>query len=207
MTELNRTQREKTISLLKRKGIMRLSELMAEGISQPTLSRLVNAGELVRPARGLYELAETEFELTHTLATVTKRVPRGVICLISALQYHDITLQTSNRVWVAIGESDRKPQLHYPKVRIVRFGEKAFERGIESHRIDGVAVRIFDPAKSVVDCFRYRNTVGLDVALEALRVAIRKRKASPDSIAEYAKALRIWSVLQPYIVTTAADEG
>lgn len=126
---------------------------------------------------------------------------------MSALQLHDITQQLPRSVWIAIGSKERKPLLEYPPVRIVRFGENALSTGIETHVIDSVPVRVFDPAKSIVDCFRFRSTVGLDVALEALRMGWRSRKATADEIAEYAHNLRIWSVVRPYLETVVADEG
>jgi predicted transcriptional regulator of viral defense system len=201
------SQRKTALSLLERNGIMRLSDLIAQGVDPPTLSRLVNEGAVIRPSRGLYELAGGEFHLSHGLAEIAKRVPRGVICLISALQFHEITLQNASSVWVAIGDKDRKPTIDYPPVRFVRFGERALAAGIDTHIIDSVAVRITDPAKTVVDCFRYRKTVGLDVALEALRMALRSSKASPDQITHYARNLRIWTVIRPYLESLAADEG
>lgn len=201
------TQRNRVITLLRRHGTMRLSELKAHGVHATTLSRLVEEGTLYRPSRGLYELAGVELDLSHSLAQVAKRVPRGVIALMSALQLHDITQQLPRSVWIAIGSKERKPLLEYPPVRIVRFGENALSTGIETHVIDSVPVRVFDPAKSIVDCFRFRSTVGLDVALEALRMGWRSRKATADEIAEYAHNLRIWSVVRPYLETVVADEG
>ena len=201
------SQKKTALKLLERHGIMRLSDLMAQGIHPPTLARLVEQGVLARPSRGLYELADAEVEAAHGLAEIAKRVPRGVICLISALQFHQITLQMPSSVWVAIGVHDRKPRINRSTARFVRFGEAAIKRGVKTHIIDSVPVRIFVPAKTVVDCFRFRSTVGLDVALEALRMALRSRKATPDAIASHARALRIWSVLRPYLESTVADEG
>lgn len=200
-------QKKTALRLLKRHGIMRLSDLMVQGIYPPTLARLVEQGIVARPSRGLYELANAEVELTHTLAEMAKRVPKGVICLISALQFHQITLQMPSSVWIAIGEKAHKPRVDRPSARFVRFGTKALTSGVKTHVIDAVPVRVFEPAKSVVDCFRYRRLVGLDVALEALRMALRSRKATPDAIARHAHALRIWSVLRPYLESAAADEG
>jgi predicted transcriptional regulator of viral defense system len=200
------SQKKTVLKLLERHGIMRLSDLMARGIHPPTLARLVEQGVLARPSRGLYELADAEVELNHSLAEIAKRVPRGVICLISALQFHGIALQMPSSVWVAIGTRDRKPRIDRPSAKVVRFGERALTSGIKTHVIASVPVRIFNPAKTVVDCFRYRSTVGLDVALEALRMALRSRKATPDAIAKYARALRIWNVLRPYLESTVADE-
>ena len=201
------SQRDLAVSLIERHGIMRLSDLKGRGVNPATLSRLVAEGLLHRPSRGLYELADAEIEISHSLAEVAKRIPKGVICLISALQFHEITLQLPRSVWIAIGSKDRKPVIDYPPIRTVRFGEKALTLGVETHTIDSVPVRIFDPAKSIVDCFRFRSTVGLDVALEALRMGWRSRKASPDDIANYAQALRIWSVIRPYLESVVADEG
>ncbi len=185
---------------------MRLSDLKAEGIHAPTVSRLVKEGAIVRTSRGLYELADAEVEIAHSLAEMAKRVPKGVICLISALQYHEITLQAPRSIWVAIGEKDRKPKVTHVAVKFVRFGPTALTTGVQTYNIDTVPVRIFNPAKTVVDCFRYRTSVGLDVALEALRLALRSGKASASQIADYARALRIWTVIRPYLESVAADD-
>jgi predicted transcriptional regulator of viral defense system len=186
---------------------MRLSDLKDCGVNPATLARLVEEGVLYRPSRGLYELAGADIEISHSLAEVAMRVPKAVVCLISALQFHEITLQLPRSVWIAIGSKDRKPTIDYPPIRVVRFGENALTLGVETHSIDSVPVRIFDPAKSIVDCFRFRSAVGLDVALEALRMGWRSRKAKPDDIVRYAQALRIWSVVRPYLESVVADEG
>ena len=199
-------QRERALALLKRRGLMRQSALKAKGIHAATLARLVGEGSITRTARGLYELPDAEVSLAHSLAEVAARVPSSVICLLSALQYHEITLQNPRSVWAAIGEKDRKPKVTHLAVRFLRFGKKALGLGVMSVSIDKVPVRIFTPAKTVVDCFRYRRVVGLDVALEALRMALRTRKATPDAIASIAKKLRIWTVIAPYLESVAADE-
>jgi len=201
------SQRDLAVRLLERHGIMRLSDLKGQGVNPATLSRLIDQGVLQRPSRGLYELVDADVDASHSLAEVATRVPKGIICLISALQFHEITLQLPRSVWIAVGSKDRKPAIEYPPIRVIRFGEKALTMGVETHPIDSVPVRIFDPAKSIVDCFRFRNTVGLDVALEALRMGWRSRKAKPDDIARYAQALRIWSVVRPYLESVVADEG
>jgi len=201
------SQKQTALKLLKRNGILRPSDFMVHGIHPATLARLVEEGVLARRSRGLYELADAEVELNHSLAEVARRVPKGVICLISALQFHQITLQVPSSVWMAIGEKARKPRINRPAARFVRFGGRALTSGIKTHIIASVPVPIFEPAKTVVDCFRFRSTVGLDVALEALRMALRSGKATPDAIAKYARTLRIWSVLRPYLESTVADEG
>lgn len=201
------TQSVFAVNLVQRHGIMRQSELTKRGVNSATLARLVKDGVLHRPSRGLYELANADIGISHSLAEVAKRVPKGVICLISALQFHEITLQAPRSVWLAIGSKDRKPTLKHPPTRIVRFSPKALTLGVEIQTIDSVPVKIFDPAKSIVDCFRFRTTVGLDVALEALRMGWRSRKAKPDEIAKYAHALRIWSIMRPYLESVIADDG
>lgn len=201
------SQRDLALGLLARHGILRLSDLKSHGVHPPTLSRLVEEGVLHQPSRGLYEIAGAEVNFNHSFAEVAKRAPKAVICLVSALQFHEITLQNARSVWIAIGSKDRKPAIDYPPTRVMRFGAAGISLGVETHRIDGAPVRIFDPAKSIVDCFRFRNKVGLDVALEALRLGWRSRKASPDKIAAYARKLRIWTVIRPYLESIVADEG
>jgi predicted transcriptional regulator of viral defense system len=201
------TQRERVLQLLGRHGILRLSELKAHGVHAPTLSRLVEEGLILRSSRGLYQLSDADVDIPHSLAEMAKRAPRGVVCLISALQYHEITLQSPRSVWMAIGARDRKPKISNVSVRFVRFGEKAMATGVTIHTIDLVPVPIFDPAKTVVDCFRFRGTVGLDVALESLRMVLRSRKATLDQIAATAKELRIWTVIRPYLESIAADDA
>ena len=200
-------QRELAVSLLEQHGIMRLSDLKGFGVNPATLSRLVEQGILHRPSRGLYELAEAEIEASRPLAEVAKRVPKAVIGLVSALQYHEITLQAPRSVWIAIGSKDRKPAIGYPPIRVVRLGEKALTLGVETHSINSVPVRIFDPAKSIVDCFRFRSTIGLNVALEGLRLGWRSGKAKSDDIAKYAQTLRIWSVVRPYLESVVSDDS
>ena len=200
-------QRDRVLQLLGRQGIMRLSDLKAEGVHAQTISRLVAEGTVIRTSRGLYELANADIGISHSFAEMAKRVPKGVICLISALQFHEITLQAPRSVWVAIGEKDRKPKISHVATKFVRFGGKALSVGVKTYVIDFVPVRIFDPAKTVVDCFRYRRTVGLDVALEALRLALSERKTTPGEIADYARQLRIWSVMRPYLESVAAHDA
>lgn len=203
----NESQREAAVRLLGKHGIMRLSEMKVAGVHYQTLTRMVEDGEVLRVGRGLYQLSDADYSLNHSLAEVAKAVPKGVICLLSALEFHELTLQALPDIWVAIGRKRRKPRISYPPIRAIRFGDKAMSVGIEHHVIDKVKTSIFDPAKTIVDCFCYRNKVGIDIALEGLRNGIRERKAHPDRIAAYARDLRIWSVLKPYLYATAADRG
>ena len=184
---------------------MRRIKLSDAGVHPETLSRLVKEGVLTRVSRGLYQLTDADVTAPHDLANVAKRVPKGIICLISALQFHELTLQTPSRVWVAIGAKARKPRIEFPPTRFVRFGEQALSLGVEIHTVDGVAVPIFNPAKTVVDCFRFRKLVGFDVALEGLHNVIKPGKTKPAEIIRYARDTRIWSVLRPYLETVVAD--
>lgn len=184
---------------------MRGIELSNAGIHPETLARMLKDQTLTRVTRGLYQLAEAEVTAPHNLAEVAKLVPKGVICLVSALQFHELTLQVPGRVWLAIGSRARKPRFDYPLTRVVRFGPRSLSIGVQVHAVDGVSVPIFDPAKTVVDCFRFRQHVGLDVALEGLHNVVRSGKAKPAQIIDYARDTRIWSVLRPYLETVAAN--
>lgn len=201
------TQRNRAVALLGKRGIMRLADLNAAGVHAASLARLVDEGLVVRAGRGLYELADAHVSLDRGLAEMAVRVPKGIVCLISALALHGITLQNPRTVWMAIGIKDRKPSITHRPVRFVYFGRAALTTGIQMVVVDGVKVRVFSAAKSIVDCFRYRSTVGLDVALEALRLGVRSGKARPSDIARIAKALRIWTVLRPYLESVAADDA
>ena len=184
---------------------MRSNELSDAGIHPETLARMLRDRALTRVTRGLYQLVDAEVTASHDLAEIAKLVPKGVICLVSALQFHDLTLHMPGRVWLAIGPRARKPRFDHPPTRIVRFGPRALSLGVQTHAVDGVSVPIFDPAKTVVDCFRFRQHVGLDVALEGLHNVIRSGKAKPAQIVDYARDTRIWSVLRPYLETVVAD--
>jgi predicted transcriptional regulator of viral defense system len=200
------SQRDLTIDLLRRRGVMRASDLAAAGVHPPALSRMAMDGTLIRVARGLYELADAEVSALHSMAEVAVRVPNAVICLVSALLIHGITLANPGRVWIAIRSKDRTPATTHVGLRVVRFGGKARSVGIETHVIDGVSVRVTSPARTIVDCFRFRRIVGLDVALEALRMGVRSGRARPAEIAELAMTLRIWTVIRPYLEAVAADD-
>lgn len=203
MPQADTTQEQETLRLLRTRGPMRSKELVDAGIHYQTLSRMAQSGKITKVRRGLYQLPESAEP--DDLAEAALQVPGGVICLVSALQFHELTLQMPHKTWVAIGESAHQPKITYPPVTFVRFGEQAFSLGVETHDIDGVEVRIYSSAKTVVDCFRYRKQVGLDVALEGLRKAIENGKAKPGEIGDLARKLRIWTVIRPYLEAVAAD--
>ncbi|MGO7032634.1 type IV toxin-antitoxin system AbiEi family antitoxin domain-containing protein [Rhizobium ruizarguesonis] len=198
-------QRLRALDLLKARGMLRLKDFVAEGIGPETLARLVREEAVVRPARGLYQLPDTQAEAAHALAEAAVLVPKGVVCLTSALQYHELTLQMPSAVWMAIDRTAWRPKIDYPPIKFVRFKGSALTEGVERHRIEGVEVPITNPARSIVDCFRYRTKVGLDVAMEGLREGLRRRKTTSDDLWTYAKEARIWSTMRPYVEATVAD--
>ena len=202
---MDRTQRDRALTLLEHHGMARLREFIAAGIAEETIARMVRRGEVTRLTRGLYQLAGADWHAEHPLAEAAKLVPKGVICLISALQFHRLTVQTPPFVWMAIDRAMRKPKVVSPPIRFVRFSGVSLALGVERHAIENVTVPLYDPAKTVVDCFRYRNKIGRDIALEGLREAIRQRRARPDDIVRYAKACRAWSVLRPYLEAVVSD--
>lgn len=197
-------QHQKAFTLFRSKRLMRSQELAEAGIHPQTLARMAKAGTITKVARGLYRLREDGN--VDDLAEAAAQVPNGVLCLVSALQFHQLTLQMPHTVWMAIAESSHKPQVAYPPVQFVRFGRKSFDLDAHEARVDGVQVRVYSPAKTVVDCFRYRKRIGLDVALEGLTSAIRSGKAKPSRVAEIARELRIWSVMRPYLEAIVTND-
>lgn len=201
MSDPQAPQREQALSLLQRRGMMRLREFGEAGITAATVSRLERDGVIVRLARGLYQLAGADLDQQHTLAEVAKLIPKGVVCLTSALAFHGLTDQLPARVWVALDKKDWRPRIAYPPVRIVRFPPNLLAAGVEHHVIEGIPVPIFGIAKTIADLFRYRRTVGEPVVIEALRETLRQRKAAPAEIARFAEQGRVWNVMQPYLTT------
>ena len=185
--------------------MLRLKEFVAEGIGPETLARLVREEAVVRPARGLYQLPDTQVETAHALAEAAVLVPKGVVCLTSALQYHELTLQMPSAVWMAIDRAAWRPKIDYPPIRFVRFTGSALTEGVERYRIESIDVPITDPARTIVDCFRYRTKVGLDVAMEGLREGLRGRQCKPDQLWRYARQVRVWSTMRPYVEAMVSD--
>jgi predicted transcriptional regulator of viral defense system len=187
------------MNLVRKVGILRPRDLQAHGIPRVYLRMAVDQGAIIRVGRGLYIPKDAKPTEHHSMAQAAKRVPNGVVCLLSALRFHDLTTQSPSEVWLAIGEKSRLPRFDTPSLRIVRFSGGAPTYGVQEHRIEGVPVHVFSPAKTVADCFRYRNKIGLDVALEALRDCIRMRKATRDQIWDAAKRCRVANVMRPYL--------
>lgn len=198
-------QRLRALDLLKARGMLRLKDFIAAGIGPETLARLVRERAVVRPSRGLYQLPDADVDAAHSLAEAAVLVPKGVVCLVSALQYHGLTLQTPSVVWMAIDRAAWRPKIDHPPVRFVRFSGSALTEGVERHRIENIDVPITDPARTIVDCFRYRTKIGLDVAMEGLREGLRRRRCTPDELWRYASKARVWTVMRPYVEAMVSD--
>lgn len=190
---------DQALALVLRLGIARPAELEAHGIARRQLYRLVRAGLIERRARGIYVANEHPVTAEHTLAQVAKRVPGGVFCLLTALRLHELTTQAPADVWIALPESARKPRLDYPRLRVARFSGAALTEGIETRRLENVDVRVYSAAKTVADCFKYRNKIGLDVAVEALRDFSRHHRGGATELARFARICRVTRVMQPYL--------
>ena len=192
------------IELADQMGILRPRDVEAKGIPREYLLRLARKGILDRVGRGLYALPGSLTSESVSLAEVAKRVPNAVVCLISALQFHHLTTQVSPKVWIAIENRRWEPTLDYPPIELVRFTGKAFSFQAEEHNVNRVPVKVYSPAKTVADCFKFRTKVGLDVAMEALRGTWRSRAATMDQLWEAAKICRVANVMRPYLEAVTA---
>jgi predicted transcriptional regulator of viral defense system len=190
---------ERTIQYVRRKGIVRPRDLEALGIPREYLLRLHRQGKLNRTGRGIYTLPDAAFTERHSYAEVAKRVPEAVLCLLSALVFHEITTQSPASVWIALGKGARKPAILSPSLRVVRLTEPSLSEGVEKHAVEGVSVRVYSAAKTVADCFKFRNKIGLDIAIEALKDSLRQKKATVNEIYRYAKICRVSNVIRPYM--------
>jgi len=188
---------------LRQAGAVRTRELEQAGITRTQIARLVSAGKLQRIGRGLYAPADYQGTEHSALVAVAKRAPNIVFCLLTALRFHEITTQSPFEVWIAVANKDHPPRLDYPPLRTVRFSEASLRHGVQVSTVEGVALRITSPAKTVADCFKFRNKVGLDVALDALRDVLRERKATADELWRCAKVNRVANVMRPYLEATA----
>ncbi len=190
---------QQTLRIIRQLGIARAAELEAQGIPRGQIYQLLRKGLIERQARGIYVASRHPITAEHTLAQVAKRVPGGVLCLLTALRFHELTTQDPAEVWIALPEKARKPRLDYPRLRVARFSGLALTEGIETHRLEHVDVRVYSAAKSVADCFKYRNKVGIDVAVEALRDFSRRHRGGATELARFARICRVTHVMQPYL--------
>jgi len=197
------TKEEEVLDLARKAKILRVQDLSEKGIHPEYLRRLYQRGLLVRMGRGVYMLPNASISANFSLAEVAKKVPRGIICLLSALRFHEIGTQNPSEVWIALERKAARPRVDTPRLRVMRFSEATFSAGVETHKIDGVTVRLYCLAKTVADCFKYRNKIGLDVAIEALRECRRSRKCKIDDLWKYAKICRVANVMRPYLESIA----
>lgn len=186
-------------SAFKTSSILRTRDLEAHGIWRANLRDYVEQGVLTRVGRGLYTLVGVEAGENHSLAEIGKRVPQGTVCLLSALRFHGLTTQQPHETWLALDGRARSPKTDSLALRIVRFTGSALSEGREEHVIEGVPVKIYNPAKTVADCFKFRNKIGLDVALEALRETWRARRCGMSELMRYARVCRVANVMRPYL--------
>ncbi|MEC5323391.1 type IV toxin-antitoxin system AbiEi family antitoxin domain-containing protein [Aurantimonas sp. A3-2-R12] len=199
------SQRQIARAVLTARGMARLAELREAGVTAATMSRMERNGEVLRLARGLYQLPDAPLDAHHSLAEAAKRVPKGVICLVSALAFHGLTDQLPSQIWLAIGQKDWSPKPDGTPIRAVRFTESLLNAGVETHPVGGVSVKVFGVAKTIADCFRYRNKIGLSVAIQGLQEALRQRKSTPDAIARQAEHGAVATVIWPYLVALTVD--
>lgn len=196
---MSRASENRIVELARKKGLLRAKDLSAEELPREYLSRMSAIGILQRVGRGLYALPNSETTQFHSLAEVSAAVPHGVICLLSALRFHGLGTQLPPDVWVAVSGPVWRPTKPPFPVRYVHMTGNSFLRGVESHVVDKVKIRVFSRAKTVADCFKYRNKIGLDVALEALRDYLDKTRGGADELWRYAKVCRVTRILQPYL--------
>ena len=198
------THEQQVLRLARARTLLRARDLTQQGLPTIALTRLVQAGKLERVARGLYGIPGAKISEHRSLAEVAARVPKGVVCLLSALRLHEIGTQAPQEVWIAIPPHMASPRLDQPAIRVVRMSEAALAEGVDRLKIDGVDVPVFNAARTVVDCFRFRNKIGLDVALEALRDGWSRRKFTLDDLWRHATRGRVANVMRPYIEAITA---
>ena len=189
--------------LLRRKRVIRTRDLAGFGLPRSALETPLADGRISRLSHGVYAVAGHEVSEHHSLAQAAVRVPHGVVCLLSALVFHELTTESPHEVWLAIDRKSRPPAQGYPPLHIVRFGGEALKSGTALHQIDGVSVQITTPAKTVVDCFKYRNKIGIHVAVEALRDGWARRRFTMDELWVMARVCRMENVLRPYVESLA----
>jgi predicted transcriptional regulator of viral defense system len=190
---------ERTMQYVRQNGMVRPRDIEVIGIPREYLLRLHGQGKLNRTSRGIYSLPNAAITERHSYAEVAKRVPEAVLCLLSALAFHGITTQNPASIWIALGKGARKPAILSPSLRVVRLTEPSLSAGVEKLPVEGITVRVYSAAKTVADCFKFRNKIGLDVAIEALKDSLHQKKATVNEIYRYAKICRVSNVIRPYM--------
>lgn len=193
------SKRDQVIKFVKKHTLVRPCDLKVAGLPRDYLYQLAKTGDVKRVGRGLYQWPDKDIEHHQSLVEVSKKVPHSVVALLSALSFHEMTTQNPHEIWLAIDRKARRPAIDYPPVRWIYISELSKSEGIENHLLDGVKVKVFSPAKTIADCFKYRNKIGLDVALEALRRGWGGKRFTMDELVRYAKFCRVLNVMRPYL--------
>lgn len=197
---MKNTKKDNLVYELSKKGVLKTQEILKLGMSKEYLRKLKEKGVVERIARGIYTLPDHEFSTTQSLTEVSSQIPKGVICLLSALRLHGFTTQNPFEVWIAIERTAWKPKINSTtQIKYLKFSGKAFTAGIQIKVVDSIKIKVYCPAKTVADCFKYRNKIGLDVALESLREGWRENLFTMDELWEYAKICRVNNVMRPYM--------
>ncbi len=196
---MNRSKQQEAIQLFRAKGLLRPCEMERAGLSRGLLYQMVVDGTVLRSGRGIYTLADMALSENHSYAEAVKRVPNGIICLLSALRFHKITMQNPTEVWVAVPHGSWRSQARGLKLRVVQYSGSALTDGVKSHQIEGVTVPVTSVARTIVDCFKFRNKIGTDVAWEALREAWGKKLFKMDELWSHGRTLRMTRVMMPYL--------
>lgn len=192
--------RDKAAQLIRQHGgIIRTSDALQSGIHPRTLYQLRDTGVLEQISRGVYRLTEMDAVSNPDFVVVATRIPNAVICLVSALSFHEITTQIPHEVSVAIPKDSKPPMIDYPPVQFLKFSKEPFQAGIEEHQIDGVVIKVYSPEKTLADCFKFRNKIGMDIVLEALKLYKSRMKFDHKKILEYAKICRVDKIVLPYL--------
>ena len=192
-------RKTQVLKITKAKGIIKASDIEAKGISRSYLYALNKTGLLQKVARGLYTLPDTHATEHVTLIEIAKRIPNAIICLISALSYYDLTTQLPHEVWITIPRGAWRPKTDYPALNLTYASKEIYSYGVLEHKINGVSVKIYSPAKTIADCFKFRNKIGLDVAIEALRNGWETKKIDMDKLVKAAKICKVSKIIRPYL--------
>lgn len=196
------TQAQRILELARAKGTFRAVDADKIGIPRIVISRLNAEGKLERVGRGVYRLANTILPEHEDLVLIAARVPRAVFCLLTALQFHELTTQLPRQVWIAMPRGSHQPKIDYPPLRMIQVSGDAYSAGVEVHEFDNVEIRVYGIAKTIADCFKHRNKIGIDVALEALKDVRNQNRVSVDEIWKYAQICRVSNVMRPYLEAT-----
>lgn len=190
---------KEVLEFAKKVGIIRPSDLTKKHIPRVILTRLIASGQLEKITKGLYRIPNTELSINESLAIIALRTSQAVFCLLTALQFHQLTTQLPREVWIAMPHGSHVPKLDYPPIKMVQYSGASYSEGIETYKYNNITLRVYNPAKTIADCFKHRNKIGIDVALEALKEARAKNKVSVDEVWHFAKICRVTNIMRPYL--------